>query len=185
MKKLYFIASLFLSCNFLISQVTFVKGYMLNPNGDTVKGEVRINPKRLSENFTKLYFKDNNGVQKNHKPDKVKGYGYEGKNFIASKFGDEICCFKVLSSGKVMLYEMVFEEYNVSTTYFKSEFYFSQGGDKEFTRLKQGKFKKQLSDVMKDNTEFIQNATEDEKKFEIEKVTEIVNQYNSWAKSNG
>lgn len=185
MKKLIAIAAIILSFNCLFAQVTFVKGYMITLKGDTVKGEVKINPKRLGDNFTKLFFKDNEGVQKNYKPDKVKGYGYEGKHFIAEKFGDEICFYKILAKGKVTLYEMVYEEYNVSSTYFKSEYYFSQEGDKEFTRIKQGKFKKQLSDVMKDNTEFIQNATEDEKKFEIEKVIDIVNQYNAWAKTNG
>ena len=185
MKKHFFFTALLLSCSSMFSQVTFVKGYMLTLKGDSVKGEVKINPKRLSENFTKLFFKDNEGVQKNYKPDKVKGYGYEGKHFIAEKFGDEICFYKVLSKGKVMLYEMVYEEYNVSSTYYKSEYYFSQTGDKEFSRIKQGKFKKQLSDVMKDNPEYIQGITEDEKKFEIEKVIDAFNQYNAWAKTNG
>ena len=181
-KNVLFFATL-LSCFISNAQVTFVKGYMLTLTGDSVKGEVKINPKRLYETFYGLFFKPDNGAPKNYKPDKVKGYGYEGKDFLAAKWSDEMCFYKVLANGNVMLYEMLYEDVKVNTAYYRSDYYFAKAGGKEFTKIKTGKFKKQLAEIMKDNTSFIDGASEDEKNFDIEKLTQIVKQYNAWSKT--
>ncbi len=40
----------------LTSQIAFVKGYIVNEKGDTVKGEVKINPKKEQDNYSKVFF---------------------------------------------------------------------------------------------------------------------------------
>ena len=54
------------------AQIAFVKGYIINEKGDTVKGEVKINPKKEQDNYSKVFFKDESGTQKNYKANKVK-----------------------------------------------------------------------------------------------------------------
>lgn len=183
MKKIIFITAFTLFFSFYYSQITFVKGYLVTLNNDTLRGEVKINPKKQFDTYNKVFFKDEAGLQKNYKPDKVKGYGFEGKHYVTSKYGDEILFYKVLSEGTIMLYEIMYEEMNMGNISYKSEYFIAVKSEKDFKRIKQNKFKKQLLDLMKDNPDIIQNA-EDDKHFEIEKITELVNQYNNWAKSN-
>jgi hypothetical protein len=182
MKKIILASALLFAFSVAFSQITFVKGYMINMTGDTLKGEIKMNPKKEFDNFNKVNFKDASGVQKNYKPDKIKGYGFDNKHYVASKFDGEPTFYKVLSSGHVMLYEVMFEMQQMNEISTKSEYYFAKKSDTEFTKLKENKFKKQFGEVMKDNPDILANADEG-KKFEIEKVVEIVNQYNDWAKS--
>jgi len=183
MRNLPFIFALLMAYSFGYSQVTFTKGYMVNLKGDTLQGELKINPKKPFDTFTKVFFKDNNGVQKTYKPDKVKAYGFDGKNFIVSKYGDELMFFKILVSGELMLYEIMYEEMNMGTISYKSEYYVAKKGEEEFTRVKPGKFKKQFTELTKDNPDIMAGVGDDEKKAEIEKITEVVKQYNNWAKT--
>lgn len=168
-------------CNFSFAQITFVKGYMINDKGDTLKGEIKMNPKKEFDQYNKVFFKDESGVQKNYKPDKVKGYGFDNKHFIAAKYEGDMLFYKILCNGKLMLYEMMYEVMQMNEISYKSDYYVSNPGDNEFTKLKQNKYKKQLAELMKDNPDIA--AGDEEKKFEIEKVLELVNQYNDWAKS--
>jgi hypothetical protein len=169
-------------CFSAFSQITFVKGYMITMTGDTLKGEIKTNPKKEFDSFNKVFFKDASGVQKNYKPDKVKGYGFDNKHFIASKYEGEPMFYKILSTGQVMLFEMMYEMQNMNEIVYKTEYYVAKKEDAEYSKLKEGKYKKQLSELMKDNPEILANANED-KKFEIEKVVTLVNQYNNWAQS--
>jgi hypothetical protein len=169
-------------CLNTFSQISFVKGYMITMTGDTLKGEVKTNPKKEFDSFNKVFFRDATGVQKNYKPDKVKGYGFENKHFIASKYDGEPMFYKVLSHGPVMLFEMMYEMQQMNEIIYKTEYYVAKKEDPEYAKLKEGKYRKQLGELMKDNPEIIANSDED-KKFEIEKVVDLVNQYNNWAKS--
>ena len=80
-----------------------------------------------------------------------------------------------------MLYEMMYEVMQMNELSYKSDYYVSNPGDTEYTKLKQNKYKKQLTELMKDNPNIA--AGDEEKKFEIEKVVELINQYNDWARS--
>ncbi|MBP7808818.1 MAG: hypothetical protein KA163_05965 [Bacteroidia bacterium] len=182
MKKLVLTSALFLSISIMFSQITFVKGYIINLTGDTLKGEVKMNPKKEFDNYNKVYFKDASGVQKNYKPNKVKGYGFDDKHFIASTFDGEPTFYKVLSKGPIMLFEVMFEMQQMNEIAVKNEYYIAKKEDAEYSKLKEKKFKKQLEEYMKDNPEILTSAEED-KKFEIEKVVDLVNQYNDWAKT--
>ena len=154
---------------------------MINMTGDTVKGEIKMNPKKEFDNYSKVFFKDASGVQKNYKPDKVKGYGFDNKHFVASKYEGEPSFYKILSHGHIMLFEMMYETQQMNEISQKTEYYLAKKEDTEYSKLKEGKFKKQLGELMKDNPDILANA--EDKKFEIEKVVELVNQYNDWAKT--
>jgi len=182
MKKTVLTSTMILSFTIAFSQINFVKGYMINMSGDTLKGEIKTNPKKEFDSYNKVFFKDASGVQKNYKPDKVKGYGFDNNHFIASKYEGEPMFYKVLSKGPIMLFEMMYEMQQMNDIIYKTEYYVAKKDDSEYSKLKESKYKKQLGELMKDNPDILATA-DDDKKFEIEKVVELVNQYNTWAQS--
>ena len=162
------------------SQVTFVKGYMINDKGDTLKGEVKFNPKKEYDCYNKVFFKEDvSGIQKSYKPKKVKGYGFNGQHYVSMEFEGEPKFYRVYASGNINMYRMMYEVILMNKPALGGGFFICKSDEKNLTQVKEAKFKKQLSEWMKDNTEFI-NTYEDEKTFNIERATEVINQYNTW-----
>lgn len=161
------------------SQIAFVKGYIVNEKGDTIKGEVKINPKKEQDNYSKVFFKEESGTQKNYKANKVKAYGFDNQNYVAMDYDGELKFYRVLASGSINFYKMMFEITNMNATSYDGEYFISHGENKKLISVKEGKFKKQMTELMKDNTEFI-SAFEDEKTFNFEKAAEVIKQYNAW-----
>lgn len=167
----------------LRSQITFVKGYLITDKGDTLQGEIKMNPKKEHDSYLKVFFKDNSGVQKNYKPGKVKGYGFGENHFVSLKHDEEDMFFKRLTSGSILLYKAAFEVVVMNETSYDFEYYVFKEGDKKLTEVKEGKFKKQMMEWMKDNTEFI-SEFKDEKKLNEEAAKEAILKYNDWKRSN-
>lgn len=161
-------------------QITFIKGYLINDKGDTLKGEVKFNPKKEQDCYNKVFFKDTNGVVKNYKPQKVKGYGFNGQNFVSMEFDNEMKYYRVLASGEINLYRMMYEMISMNQPVVGSEYYISrQAEPTKLTVVKEGKFKKQMTEWMKDNPEFITDF-EDTKELNSENAAEAVRKYNAW-----
>ncbi len=179
--------SLIITLFFLVSistaQISFVKGYLVGEKGDTIKGEVKINPKKEQDYYSKVMFKDASGVQKNYKPNKVKAYGFDNNHFVSIGQGDEVKFFKRMTNGYILLYKEAFEVVVMNETSFDYDYFLFKEGDKKMTEVKEGKFKKQLQDWMKDNAEFAEDY-KDEKKLNAESAVEVINKYNEWKKSN-
>lgn len=165
------------------SQITFVKGYLINDKGDTLKGEVKINPKKEHELYSKVFFKDESGAQKNYKPNKVKGYGINNEHFVSISQDEEALFYKRLTNGAIILYKTSFETVNMNETIHDHMWYLSKEGDKKLTEVREGKFRKQLSEWMKDNQE-LANSFKDEKEFNEAAAIETITKYNDWKKSN-
>ncbi|MGZ3899986.1 MAG: hypothetical protein ACXVNQ_06465 [Bacteroidia bacterium] len=182
---LKFILFAFLSGSMLkgFSQVTFVKGYLINEKGDTLKGEIKINPKKEYENHHKVFFKDASGTQKNYKPNKVKGYGYDNNHYVSITQDDEALFYKRLTNGDITLYKSAFEVVNMNASSFDYEYYLFREGDKKLTEVKQSKFKKQLQEWMSGAAGFASDY-EDDKKFNEESAIAVINKYNEWKKTN-
>ena len=140
------------------------------------KGEVKINPKKEFDNYSKVFFKDASGVQKNYKPDKVKGYGFDNKHFVTSKYEGEPTFYKVLSHGHIMLFEMMYETQQMNEISQKTEYYLAKKEDTEYSKLKEGKFKKQLGELMGDKDPAkagrVQQAMMQMKKLDVAKLQE-------------
>lgn len=181
-KNSFMLAILFLA-SVATAQITFVKGYLVGEKGDTMQGEVKINPKKEHDNYNKVFFKDASGVQKNYKPNKVKAYGYDNNHFVAISHNDEVKFFKRMTNGAIILYKAAFEVVVMNETSFDFEYYLFKEGDKKLTEVKEGKFKKQMMEWMKDNTEFVADY-KDEKELNVEAAVEAINKYNAWKKGN-
>lgn len=165
------------------AQIVFEKGYLVDEKGDTLRGEVKVNPKKEHDNFAKVFFKDASGVQKNYKPTKVKAYGFANKHFVSIKNNDEDKFYCRLTLGNIILYKAAFEIVVMNETSYDYEYYLLKQGDVKLTEVKEGKFKKQIQEWMKDKPDFA-NDYKDQKKFDEQSAIEIINNYNAWKKSN-
>ncbi|MEO6303793.1 MAG: hypothetical protein ABIP51_11545 [Bacteroidia bacterium] len=160
------------------AQIAFVKGYIVNEKGDTVRGEVKINPKKEQDNYSKVFFKDESGTQKNYKANKIKAYGFDKQNYVAMDYDGEPKFYRVFVRGEISLYKMMFEVTNMNATSFDGEYYITRKEDKKMTTVKEGKFKKQLQDMMSGSAVYA-NDYEGDKKLNEEKAVEVINNYNN------
>ena len=160
------------------AQIAFVKGYIVNEKGDTVRGEVKINPKKEQGNYDKVFFKDDSGTQKNYKPNKVMAYGFDKQHYITMDYEGEPKFYKALVRGEISLYKMMFEVTNMNATSFDGEYYITRKDDKKMTAVKEGKFKKQLQEMMSGAAGYA-NDYEGDKKLNEEKAVEVINNYNN------
>lgn len=183
MKKIVFLFIAAVYSASLSGQVTFVKGYLINDKGDTLKGEVKINPKKEYDNHNKVFFKDNSGTQKNFKPNKVKGYGFDNNHYVSVNIEDEPKFLKRLTNGSIILYKSAFEVVKMNEVSFDYEYFLFREGDKKLTEVKEAKFKKQLQEWMSGSAGFA-NDFKDEKKFNEASAIEVINKYNDWKKTN-
>ena len=169
-----------LCCVVGFAQSNYYKGYVIQLNGDTIKGEVRINPKKQLEQYQKVAFKDEKGLPKNYKPEKIKGYGYDNFSFISTEHEGEKVFIKLLSSGAINLFDVQFEVLIMNDIKTKTDYLMMKNGNDSFVRIKSGKMKKQLSDVMSDDAELVKQI-EANKNLELENMVEVFNKYNVWA----
>ncbi len=161
----------------LTSQIAFVKGYIVNEKGDTLKGEVKINPKKEQDNYSKVFFKEESGTQKNYKPNKVKAYGFENQNYVSMDYEGELKFYKALVRGEISMYKMMFEIVNMNATSYDGEYYITRQGDKKMTLVKEGKFKKQLQEMMSGASGYA-NEYEGDKKINEESAINAIKKYN-------
>lgn len=163
------------------AQTYFEKGYLVNDKGDTIQGEVKLNQKKEFEVYTKLSFRDEKGIQKNHKLEKVKAYGFKTRQFVKMDYGSEEYFYEVLALGAINYYKIVFEALYAKTVELETEYFIQKAGSKKVVPMKASKFKKNMLDWMEDHPEFIEAYEEPEpKKFDEARTVEIVQQYNIW-----
>jgi hypothetical protein len=178
MTRLKFTFILSIVCSLLLSQ-TEKPGYIVTMKGDTVKGTVKLNPKKEAEVFEKVNFKDQSGVQKNYKASKIKAYGVEDIHYRSVFEGDEAVFYRVVVSGDINLYEIVVEAVRMNEVTQDHEYYFTDSNNKKLVRVKENKFKKQMTERMKDNTSFIEEYGDDQE-FNTEIAAEVISRYNAW-----
>ncbi len=158
------------------AQVKFFKGYVLLLNGDTLTGEVRKNVKKEFDSYTKASFRKSEGLEvKTYRADKIKEYVVDGITFVSRNVDGEQMFVKRLSKGPVNLYEAQVEVLQMNEVKVKSDYYMEREAG-EFVKIKSGKFKKQIVDVMGDNQEIVKGL--EEKKYDYENIVEVFNAYN-------
>ncbi|MGE0566302.1 MAG: hypothetical protein AB7O73_00010 [Bacteroidia bacterium] len=176
MKVLFF--SLALSLSFgLKSQINYVNGYVVTLEGDTLKGEIKVNPKKDYDKFKRAGFKSKDGAQKNYKPNKIKAYGVEGRNFISWKLDDEDVFLERLTDGHITLLKAAFEAIVMNETNHVYEYYLLIEGEKKLQDINVKKFSKQLTKIM-EGSESIAEKYEDGKELNESSAIEVINQFN-------
>ena len=181
--RVYGVAILIMMAVVANGQTIYERGYLVNEKGDTIRGDVKLNQKKPTEIYNKVTFRDEKGVQKNYKPEKVKAYGFKNRHFLKLDYGGEELYYEVLTRGYISLYKLVFEAMYTKEVVLETEYFLNRAENKKIVSFKPSKFKKLLSDWMEDNPEFI-NAYVEEKELNEEKATELIRQYNNWKASH-
>lgn len=182
MKKLITLCALIATGSFCaMAQATFTPGYVITTKGDTIKGEIKHNPKKQHDLFTKVTVKLAENQNKTLKADKVKMFAFGTSTFISTMIDGEPAFLKILSTGAITLYEWQYEWLNAKNeTEYKTEYYLQKDGEAEPTRIKSGRFRKQVAEMIGDNEELVKDL--EEKKYEYENLSEVVDHYNKWVK---
>jgi len=162
-----------------LAQSTFVKAYIIQMNGDTIRGEAKINPKKELNNYNKVTFRDDSGIQKIYKPNKIKAYGFNDFHFVSYTTEGEFYFFNRILAGEISLFKLGFEAMRMNKPIYEEAFFLSHASNNELIDVKEGRFKKQLTDWMKDHPDFIEEYGDD-KKFDVEKAIEVISHYNAW-----
>ncbi len=160
-------------------------GYVILNSGDTVKGEVKYNTKKELQLFSKVTLKQSE-TMKNYKPDQIKEYGYEDVKFLTRTMDKELVFLKLVSAGKINLFEWQFEVYHGDEIQVEKDYYIEKtaGSAKEPEKLKGNKFKKTVAEMMADHTELVSRVEADNKKYEITEMQSVIEEYNEWAVQN-
>ncbi len=159
------------------AQQNFIKGYIVPLAGDTIKGEVKTNPKKEFDYHNKVIFKDAQGVQKTYKPNKVKAYGFDINNYAAMDIGGEEKYYKIIVTGEISMYKMIFEEVKMNETSYVPEYFLMKKGDKKMTDVNPKKFKKQLQEMMSGAAGYA-NEYKGEKEIDEKSAAEVISAYN-------
>lgn len=158
------------------AQVKYFQGYVILLNGDSLKGEIKMNLKREFDNFAKASFRKKEGSEiKSYSPAKIKEYCVNGTTFVSRNVEGEQVFVRRISKGTVNLYESQVETLQMNEIKIKSDYYVEKAGG-EFVKVKSSKFKKQMTDVMADNEEIVQAL--ENKKYDYENIVEVINAYN-------
>ncbi len=183
-RRLFLVFTFFLTHSGASAQSAFVKGYILSLKGDTIWGEAKVNPKKENDNFDKVLFKDSKGQQKSYDSDKILGYGYKDKHYVVMEADGENLFFLILTRGAINMYKQMFPGFRMNKVTWETEYYITDKENPKPLVIKEFKVKKQLSQHMQDNLEFI-NTYNEEGDFDAEKTLEIITKYNNWKRTSG
>lgn len=184
MKKSLTLVLLLVLGSFTAAKAEYVwkPGYVILNSGDTVKGEIKYNTKKELSMFSKVSLKNAENVQKNYKPDDIKEYCYDNVHFVTRTMDKELVFLKLVSGGKINLFEWQYEVYHGDQTLVEKDFYIEKIGsdEKEPKKLKGNHFKKTVSELMADHTELVARVEADDKKYEIADMQSVIEEYNDW-----
>jgi hypothetical protein len=147
-----------------------------------LKGEVKKNLKKEFDNFAKVAIRKSEGAEiKTFNPTKVKEYMVDGVKYVSRNIDGEQVFIKLLSSGTVNLYEAQIEVMVMNEIKSKSDYYMEKAGETGPVKIKSGKFRKQVQEVMSDNEEIVKGL--EDKTYEYANIVEVFNTYNKASKN--
>jgi alpha-L-fucosidase len=175
---------LFIALGFSIAstaEMVYKSGYVILNSGDTVRGDIKVNTKKELPLFAKVILKQGE-TSKTYKPEQVKGYSLDGTQFLTRKLGGEMVFLKVVTSGRIIIFEHQFEVYHGDQTLVEKEFYVEKndGVSNELVKMKGNKFKKLSAELMSDHSELVAKINQEDKKMEFADMQAYIEEYNSW-----
>jgi alpha-L-fucosidase len=175
---------LFISLGFSIActaEMVYKSGYVILNSGDTVRGDIKVNTKKELPLFAKVILKQGE-TSKTYKPEQVKGYSLDGTQFLTRKLDGEMVFLKVVTSGRILIFEYQFEVYHGDQTVVEKEYYVEKndGVSNELVKLKGNKFKRLSVELMSDHSELVAKINAEDKKMEFAEMQAYIEEYNSW-----
>jgi hypothetical protein len=175
---------LFIALGFSIAstaEMVYKSGYVILNSGDTVRGDIKVNTKKELPLFAKVILKQGE-TSKTYKPEQVKGYSLDGTQFLTRKLDGEMVFLKVVTSGRIRIFEHQFEVYHGDQTVVEKEHYVEKndGVSNELVKLKGNKFKRLSVELMSDHSELVAKINAEDKKMEFAEMQAYIEEYNSW-----
>lgn len=161
--------------------IAWKKGYAVLVNGDTIKGEVKVNLKKEQDMRTRVTVRKSEEEKKSFNAVKVKEYVFDDTRYVTRTVDGESIFVKCISLGAINLYEHLYEWQSGNDIVYKPELYLEKANSTELVKVKSGKFKKLVEEYMADNTSLVQDVKD--RKYEFEQFAEVVQQYNAWFKT--
>lgn len=190
MKHLFFfilsICSLSVFCQAKKTADVFEDAYIVTLKGDTVRGQIKMPKGKKAEIYQKISFKDPTNKVRLYTPDKIKGYGYANYYYISAFHNNKSCYFKVLSRGKVSLFQTGFEVMEDGIADEVNEFcVMEEKGDGQFKIVDEKGIKKQLKDLFKSNKALVQKINEQKEiTFNAQTLENYFNEFNESVSNN-
>jgi hypothetical protein len=163
------------------AQMIWKKGYVLLASGDTMNGEIKVNPKKEFDFYSRVTVKKSEEEKKSFTPAKAREFCFEGTRFVSKQVEGEGSFVKCLACGAVNLYEHQYEWQSGNNIVYKSEYFIEKNDGKEMVRVKSVHFKKIAEEYMGDNADLMKDLHD--KKYDFDQMAEMVQQYNTWVKS--
>lgn len=182
MTRFFTLVALALICSLpAMAQTAFTPGYVITTKGDTLRGEIKYNPKKSFPQYRKVTLKISETEIKTFKADKLKKYVMGDTEYLSWFLEEEQVFIKCLSTGAIALYEAQFEFINSKNeTEVETQYYIQKNGSSDMEKLKSAKFRKQVAEYVSDHAELVKDL--EEKKYDLQNVPEVVNTYNEWVK---
>ncbi|MCE2772823.1 MAG: hypothetical protein LW750_05220 [Bacteroidetes bacterium] len=163
------------------AEMAYKSGYVILNSGDTVRGDIKVNTKKELPLFARVILKQGE-TSRTYKPEQVKGYSLDGVQFLTRKLGGEMVFLKVVTSGRIVIFEHQFEVYHGDQTLVEKEYYVEKndGTSNELVKLRGNKFKKLSAEWMSDHSELVAKIDQENKKMEFAEMQAYIEEYNSW-----
>lgn len=158
------------------AQSTLTPGYIITAKGDTLKGQIKFNPKNDLLLYDAITFQTSAADKKSYRANKIKEYSFDGNVFVSRMIDGKPVFVKRLSAGAVNLYEYKAEEFFMNNIHVRVDYYMEKLGDSEFMHIRESKYKKQLAEALSDDQDLIRDIQE--KKYDYENIVDIFEQYN-------
>jgi hypothetical protein len=163
------------------AQLIWKKGYVLLTSGDTVKGEIKVNPKKEFDFYSRVMVKRTEDDKKTFTSVKAKEFCFDQTRFVSRLVEGESSFVKCLSAGAINLYEHQYEWQSGNNIVYKSEYFIEKANSTEMVRVKSGHFKKIVEEYMGDNASLLKDVHD--KKYDFDQLADVVQQYNDWVKT--
>lgn len=176
MKHRLFLIVALLSSSIIFGQNNkgYEEGSIVLASGETLKGWLKF--KSGEEIKNRLTIKLTEEDKRTYKPADITSFSTESASFISYEIEKEGVFMKVLADGAIQLYELQYTFSKGGSDSYKYEMYIRKKGEKELVALKQGSWKKQVTEYINDNNSIVQQI--EKGKLKLDELPALIIQYN-------
>jgi hypothetical protein len=153
----------------------FEDGFAVLAAGDTLKGGIKF--RSGDEIKDRITLKISEEEKRTYKATELKSFTAGNETFISYKLNDEMVFLKELARGSIELYELQIPFTQGGSDTFKYEMYYRKQGETSLTLIKQGSWKKQVAELIADNSALAQQV--EKGKVKLDDLASLIQNYNS------
>lgn len=153
----------------------FEDGFAVLASGDTLKGGIKF--KSGDEIKDRITVKISEEEKRTIKASELKSFTAGNETYIAYKLDEGVVFLKELAFGAIELYEQQIPYTQGGADTYKYELYYRKHGETSLTLIKQGSWKKQVAELIADNTSLAQQV--EKGKVKLDDLPTLIKNYNA------